>query len=106
MEFQQTQLRLNSAFRPETDGQTEKTNHFIADYLRTLVDPRCDNWDELLALAEFAYSSRVHSSTGMSPFVADIGYNPRVVSDLDLSPTSGRSSKPLHFLQHQQAILQ
>ncbi|OWY95559.1 reverse transcriptase, partial [Phytophthora megakarya] len=41
--FQRTQLRLSFAFRPETDGQTEKTNHFVADYVRAFVNVRHDD---------------------------------------------------------------
>ncbi|ETM03232.1 hypothetical protein L917_00522 [Phytophthora nicotianae] len=41
----------------------------------------------------------------MSPFVADIGYNPRSVSDLALQVHRGRSSSSVRFVEHQQAVL-
>ncbi|KAL3656168.1 hypothetical protein V7S43_019015 [Phytophthora oleae] len=44
--------------------------------------------------------------TGMSPFVADIGYNPRSVADLAIPSTAGRSQGALEFVQQQKVILQ
>lgn len=67
------QHNLSSAFRPQTDGQTERINRFIGDYLRGVINPAQNNWDEFLHLAEFAYNRRVHSTIGMSPFEADLG---------------------------------
>lgn len=106
MKFQNTQLQLSSAFRPDTDGQTERTNHFIADYLRAFVSPLQTDWSELLSLAEFAYNSRVHPSTGMTPFVADLGYNPRYVSEIALPTRRGQAQSSIRFVEHQQAVLQ
>lgn len=59
-----------------------------------------------MALAEFAYNSRVHSSIGMSPFVADIGYNPRSVSDIALPSKRGSNRQAVTFVEHQQVLLQ
>ncbi|OWZ14199.1 Retrotransposon protein [Phytophthora megakarya] len=56
--------------------------------------------------SEFAYNSRFHSSTGMSPFVVDLGYNPRSVDDLVLPTQRGHSQSSLRFLDKQQVILQ
>ena len=81
-----TQHNLSSAFQPQTDGQTERTNRFIEDYLRNVVNPSQDNWDEFLSLAEFAYNRRVHSSIGMSPFEADLGYQPFIPDDVVSDP--------------------
>lgn len=73
--------QLSSAFRPNTDGQSERTNRFIEDYLRNYVHAAQDNWVELIYTAEFAYNSRIHESIKMSPFEADLGYVPRAVPD-------------------------
>ncbi|GMF51916.1 unnamed protein product [Phytophthora fragariaefolia] len=56
------QHNLSSAFRPQTDGQTERTNRFIGDYLRGVINPAQNDWNDYLHLAEFAYIRRVHST--------------------------------------------
>jgi hypothetical protein len=81
MEAQGTTHKLSSAFRPNTDGQTERTNRFVEDYLRNYVHANQENWAELLSTAEFSYNSRIHESIGMSPFEADLGYVPRAIPD-------------------------
>ncbi|GMF27766.1 unnamed protein product [Phytophthora fragariaefolia] len=50
----ETTHNLSSAFRPQTDGQTERTNRFIEDYPRGVVNPFQNDWDEYLHLSEFA----------------------------------------------------
>lgn len=104
MAAQGTQLKLSSAFRPNTDGQSERLNQFIIAYLRVFIDPRQDDWDQHLGLAEFAYNSRFHASLGMTPFEADLGYIPR--SALDLVLGTSIKAEPMKFLEHQQLILQ
>ncbi|GMF46627.1 unnamed protein product [Phytophthora fragariaefolia] len=106
MSFQRTQLQLCSAFRPETDRQTEKTNHFVADYIRAFVNARHDDWDEMLSLAEVSYDARVHSSIGMAPFTADLGYIPRSAADLASPSLRGRRSHAVKFVEHQKVLLQ
>ncbi|POM79725.1 Retrotransposon protein, Ty3-gypsy subclass, partial [Phytophthora palmivora] len=41
-----------------TDGQTDRTNRFVEDYLRGVVNPAQNDWEEYLHLAEFAYNRR------------------------------------------------
>ncbi|GMF38444.1 unnamed protein product [Phytophthora fragariaefolia] len=103
MILQGTQLRLSTAFRPSTDGQSEVTIKFVNEYIRHFISPHHDDWDSLLALAEFAYNSRMHASIGMSPFVADLGYQPRSVADCVVPVT--RASRASKFITHQQAIV-
>ncbi|GMF46937.1 unnamed protein product [Phytophthora fragariaefolia] len=103
MILQGTQLRLSTAFRPSTDGQSEVTIKLVNEYIRHFISPHHDDWDSLLALAEFAYNSRIHASIGMSPFMADLGYQPRSVADCVVPVT--RASRASKFVTHQQAIL-
>jgi len=49
--------RLSTAFHPQTDGQTERTNSTLEQYLRAYVNYQQDNWKELLPMAEFAYNN-------------------------------------------------
>jgi hypothetical protein len=72
------QTALSTAFHPQTDGQTERVNQEIEQYLRMFVNQRQDDWTEWLPLAEFAYNNRVHSSTRRTPFEIDTGQHPRM----------------------------
>ncbi|KAJ8548452.1 hypothetical protein ON010_g11221 [Phytophthora cinnamomi] len=76
---------------------------FVNEYIRHFVAPHHDDWDTLLPLCEFAYNSRVHSTTGMSLFMADLGYQPRSVSDCVVA--TSRQSSASKFITHQKAIL-
>jgi hypothetical protein len=69
-------LTPSTAFHPQTDGQTERTNRILEQMLRNYVNQRQDNWDLCLAPAEFAYNSTMQSSTKMSPFFCDLGRQP------------------------------
>jgi hypothetical protein len=69
-------LHFTSGYHPEGDGQTERTNQTLEQYLRVYCNYQQDNWSELLPLAEFAYNNAPHATTGVSPFFANKGYNP------------------------------
>ncbi|GMF18458.1 unnamed protein product [Phytophthora fragariaefolia] len=71
-----TKLKMTVAYRAQGDGQTERTNRTLEEYLHFFVSPRQDDWDVHLANAEFAINAAVNSSIKMSPFEADIGYVP------------------------------
>ena len=73
-----TQLNISTAFHPQTDGQTERTNRQLEQVLRHYVNAQHDNWDELLAVAEFTINNHVSATTGYSPFFLDTGMQPRV----------------------------
>jgi transposase InsO family protein len=72
------QLSASTAYHPQSDGQTERVNQELEQYLRLFVNERQDNWDELLPLAEFQYNNRIHSGTRETPFVLDTGMHPRM----------------------------
>lgn len=71
-------LASSTAYHPQTDGQTERLNQELEQYLRLFVDERQDDWEELLPLAEFQYNNHVHSSTQETPFMLDTGRHPRM----------------------------
>src|ERR1700675_3221500 len=71
-------LHFTSGYHPEGDGQTERTNQTLEQYLRVYCNYQQDNWSELLPLAEFAYNNAPHATTGVSPFFANKGYNPLI----------------------------
>lgn len=71
-----TQPALSTAYHPQTDGQTERWNQEVEQFLRAFCNHHQDNWVDLLPFAEFALNERVSSATGFSPFYLTYGYNP------------------------------
>jgi hypothetical protein len=67
---------ITTAFHPQSNGQTERINEILEQYLRMFTTQREDDWADLLPLAEFAYNNSTHSSTGFSPFYTTYGYHP------------------------------
>jgi hypothetical protein len=74
--------RLSTAFHPETDGQTERANAVMEQYLRAHVNYLQDDWAKWLPLAEFAVNNQSSESTGVSPFFGLHGYDPKYQADL------------------------
>ena len=64
---------LSTAYHPQTDGQTERVNQELEQYIRLFCNERQDDWDEWLPMAEFAYNNHVHSSTQHTPFYLNHG---------------------------------
>ena len=51
--------KLSTAFHPQTDGQTERMNQELEQYLRMFIDHRQEQWPEWLGTAEFTYNNKV-----------------------------------------------
>lgn len=68
---------LSSSRHPETDGQTERVNQILEQYLRCFINFQQDDWVDILPLVEFSYNNAHHTSTGMTPFYANYGFHPR-----------------------------
>jgi hypothetical protein len=68
--------RLTTAYHPQANGQTERTNQTVEQYLRHYVNYQQDDWVVYLPMAQFAYNNAIHSTTGETPFFANYGYNP------------------------------
>ena len=76
------ETKLSIAYHPETDGQTERTNQELEQYLRIYVNHRQNNWAKWLATAEFTFNNKVHTATKMSPFQVNYKREPRMGFDI------------------------
>jgi hypothetical protein len=97
---------LSSSYHPQTDGQTERTNQTLEQYLRCFINYQQDDWASILHFAEFAYNNFVHSSTTVTPFFAYCGQHPRwTFLELPHSPVNPRVEEHLsHMRQIQKEV--
>ena len=77
---------MTTAYHPQADGQTERVNQSLEQYLRCYVDYNLDDWAELLPVAEFAYNNLAHEGTKDTPFFLEYGRHPRAGPTLFKEP--------------------
>ena len=69
---------ISTAYHPQTDGQSERTNQRLEQFLRIFIDYHQDDWASLLPLAQYALNAWPNATTGRAPFETLVGYIPRV----------------------------
>jgi hypothetical protein len=62
-----TDLLVTTAYHPQADGQSERTNQIVEIALRHLVNNTKSDWSAFLGDIEFAINNSTHTSTGVSP---------------------------------------
>ena len=67
------EMRLSTAFHPQTNGQTEQMNLELEQYLRFFVNHRQKDQPEWLVLAEFAVNNKAYMATKVLLFMANYG---------------------------------
>ena len=85
-------LHFTSGYHPEGDGQTERANQTLEQYLHMYCNYQQDNWSDLLPLAEFTYNNAPSTTTSVSPFFVNKGYHPNITvhPERDLSSAQAR----------------
>jgi hypothetical protein len=81
------QLRMSSAYHPQTDGQNERVNQCLETYLCCFVHACLQRWSSWLSSAEFWYNSSHHFALGRSLFEVLYGCPPRHLG-LDITAAS------------------
>ncbi|MEE6526451.1 hypothetical protein FKM82_027115 [Ascaphus truei] len=79
-------LHFSSGYHPQTNGQTERTNQSLEQFLHCFISDSQDNWLDLLPWAEFAHNNLRNESTLQSPFLSNFGFHPSTL------PQSGPST--------------
>ena len=71
-----TKQAMTSAYHPQANGQAERINQVLEEYLRHFLNYRQDNWVGLLPTAQYAYNSSAAEATGCTPYAANYGFTP------------------------------
>jgi hypothetical protein len=90
----------STAYHPESDGQTERVNQTLEQYLRIYCDFHQDDWYQLLPLAEFVYNNAKSSATGMTPFYANYGYHPRATAKVRIEQNTYEHPTAENLVDH------
>ncbi|GJV43239.1 putative reverse transcriptase domain, ribonuclease H-like domain, aspartic peptidase domain protein [Tanacetum coccineum] len=68
-----THLDISTAYRPQTDGQSERTIQTLEYMLRACVIDFRNGWERHLPLIEFSYNNSYHACIKAAPFEALYG---------------------------------
>ncbi len=71
-----SELKMNTSFQPQTDGQIERVNLVIKQFIRNYVAIDQQNWVDHLELAEFCYNNLKHLTIGSTCFQMVMGKSP------------------------------
>jgi len=67
---------LSTVYYPQTDGQTERVNQEVEQYLHLYVSYQQGDWSEWLPLAKFAHNNQSHLSIGLFLFFINLERHP------------------------------
>ena len=97
-----SQLRINKTETPAYNPQSnivERFHRVLGAMLRTLLDREDPSWVSMVPVAVFAYNTKVHGSTGMTPFGALYGREARIPLDLILENPAEKFESPQEFVR-------
>ena len=98
--------KLSTAYHPQTEGQAERANQYLKNYLRRYVRWKQDNWACWLSVVEFAANTAHSAMTGISPFHAVYGYEPHMDFDNPTGEPDTPTNDPTkHYARHQAEAL-
>lgn len=84
-------LHFTAGYHPSADGQTERVNQTLEQYIRMYCNYQQNNWSPLLPLGKFAYNNAPNVTTGVTPFFAKKGYHPSITIHPERDLTSARA---------------
>lgn len=96
------QRAMSSAYHPETDGLTERTNRTIEEVLRHYTQGSHREWDTHLAMVEFAINNSYHDAVQSTPFYLNYGQHPLTPIALSLPQ---RVPAAFNFVKHMESLV-
>ena len=90
-----------TAYRPQSNGQNERTNKTIVSLLRTTQEKH-EDWYKRVSHTCFAYNATPHASTGCSPYYLMFGCEP--FADIDVRTPGDPPILPIPVNEHARMI--
>ena len=87
--------RVTSPYHPRTNGLTERLNSTLIKCIRKHAEDNPSNWNDWLPYVLLAYRTRIHSSTGFTPF--ELTFGRRMNHFDDYKSESNRDSEKRSF---------
>ncbi|GKD88612.1 reverse transcriptase [Tanacetum coccineum] len=72
----EVELKMSSAYHPQTNGQTEALNKCVECYLRCMTREKPKDWTKWLPMAKFWYNTKLHCFTKTTPYEIVYGHTP------------------------------
>jgi hypothetical protein len=77
---------LSTAYHPQTDGQSERANQRVEQYLRIYGNNEKNDWVSLLPMAQYTHNATRNESIQATPFEVLIGSTPTIqIAERDLA---------------------
>jgi hypothetical protein len=67
---------VSSAYHPQMDGQSKKTNQHVETALRIFGNFWADNWSKLLPIVQYQINSHISTTTKQIPYETWMGFVP------------------------------
>ncbi len=87
-------IKMSTAYHPETDGSSERTNKTVIQALRYHVERNQQGWVKALPHIQFAIMNTVNKLTNFSPFQLKYGRSPLVIPPLVESDFTSEATSP------------
>ena len=95
------EMKLSTAFHPQTDGQMERMNQKLKQYLRFFIDHRQKDWSEWLVSVEFTVNNKVYLATKTSLLIANYSKELRMGVDVG---RKGKMEKVVEFVERMKRV--
>jgi hypothetical protein len=69
---------ISTTYHPQMDGQLERSNQWLEQYVRIYTNYQQTDWTVWLPLAQYVHNSWMSSTTKKTPFDLLMGYTPRL----------------------------
>ena len=92
-----------TAYRPQANGQNERTNKTIISLLRTTQEKH-EDWHKRVSHVCFAFNATPHASTGFSPYYLMFGCEP--FAEIDVRMPGEPRVTPVPVNEHARGIME